>query len=120
MNTDSNDQGRLTTHVLDTANGTPAAGMQIDLYKIDQNNKELVLTINTNHDGRADKPLMEGSAFQEGYYELVFHVEIPEGFDNPVRARFQSAHSTRKSYISTIQFDNNKISKEKTQFIITR
>ena len=34
MNTDSNDQGRLTTHVLDTANGTPAAGMQIDLYKI--------------------------------------------------------------------------------------
>ena len=74
MNTDSNDQGRLTTHVLDTANGTPAAGMQIDLYKIDQTNKELVLTINTNHDGRADKPLMEGDAFQEGYYELVFHV----------------------------------------------
>ena len=40
--------------------------------------------------------------------ELAFHVEIPEGFDNLVRARFQSAHSTRKSYISTIQFDNNK------------
>lgn len=74
MNAASNDQGRLTTHVLDTANGTPAAGMQIDLYKIAESSKELVLSINTNHDGRADSPLLEGKAFQKGYYELVFHV----------------------------------------------
>ncbi|CAF1500963.1 unnamed protein product [Adineta ricciae] len=38
--------------------------------------------------------------------ELIFYVEIPDGFDNLVRARFQSGHSTRKFYISTIQFDN--------------
>lgn len=37
----------------------------------------------------------------------MFYVEIPEGVDDLVRARFQSRHSTRKSYISTIQFDNN-------------
>ncbi|MEO9459516.1 MAG: hydroxyisourate hydrolase [Lentilitoribacter sp.] len=73
MNAASNDKGRLTTHVLDTANGTPAAGMQIDLYKIDGTARDLLLTIKTNADGRADAPLMEGDNFHKGVYELVFH-----------------------------------------------
>lgn len=74
MNAATNDQGRLTTHVLDTANGTPAAGMKIDLYKVDNGAKSHILSIETNDDGRADSPLMEGDRFQEGVYELVFQV----------------------------------------------
>lgn len=74
MNAANNDTGRLTTHVLDTANGTPAAGMKIDLYKVDNGAKTLILSIETNHDGRANAPLMEGDSFQKGVYELVFQV----------------------------------------------
>ncbi|CAF3485948.1 unnamed protein product [Rotaria sp. Silwood2] len=47
---------------------------------------------------------------KEAYYnpnQLIFYVEMPEGFDDLVRTRFQSRHSNSKSYMSTIQFDNN-------------
>lgn len=63
--------GKLTTHVLDTANGVPAAGMTIVLYRIDQGRTE-ILSVKTNHDGRCDRPLLEGDAFKPGIYELEF------------------------------------------------
>jgi 5-hydroxyisourate hydrolase len=65
--------GRLTTHVLDTAQGRPGAGIKIDLYSIGTDRKRLVQAM-TNADGRCDKPLLEGDALQAGAYELVFHV----------------------------------------------
>src|SRR5579863_1107209 len=64
--------GRLTTHVLDTARGRPGGGMRVDLYALDRERRLLVSVI-TNPDGRADKPLIEGDAFAVGRYELVFH-----------------------------------------------
>ncbi|BCP53565.1 5-hydroxyisourate hydrolase 2 [Kaistia sp. 32K] len=64
--------GRLTTHVLDTAAGRPAAGMKIDLYRIGSA-ATLVKSVTTNADGRVDGPLLEGAALEEGHYELVFH-----------------------------------------------
>lgn len=64
--------GKLTTHVLDTANGKPAAGMAIDL--MDAVTARLIITILTNTDGRADVPLLSGEAMQAGVYELRFHV----------------------------------------------
>ena len=63
--------GRLTTHVLDTANGKPAAGMVIDL--LDAAGQRLVRAT-TNGDGRLDKPLLEGDTCKAGAYRLQFHV----------------------------------------------
>ncbi len=65
--------GRLTTHVLDTAAGTPGQGMSITLHKIVDNCRETLKTVVTNHDGRCDQPLLEGEAFAPGVYELEFH-----------------------------------------------
>ena len=65
--------GRLTTHVLDTAAGRPAAGLQIELYRLGREAAPL-LTVQTNGDGRVDAPLLEGAAFIAGMYELRFHV----------------------------------------------
>jgi 5-hydroxyisourate hydrolase len=66
--------GRLTTHVLDTMHGSPAAGLTVDLYMLDGDGRRLLKTIATNGDGRADAPLLEGADFRPGQYELVFHV----------------------------------------------
>lgn len=65
--------GWLSTHVLDTARGVPAAGLAIWLYKITGNSHRKVLEVVTNADGRTDKPLLEGAKFEVGSYELVFH-----------------------------------------------
>jgi len=64
--------GRLTTHVLDTASGKPAAGLSIALYRIDGEARRHLKTVLTNADGRCDAPLLEGAAFAAGEYELVF------------------------------------------------
>ncbi|MEO0360504.1 MAG: hydroxyisourate hydrolase [Pseudomonadota bacterium] len=62
--------GRLTTHVLDTALGRPAAGLKIELR--DEAGAALAEAV-TNDDGRCDAPLLEGDAFRAGVYELTFH-----------------------------------------------
>lgn len=64
--------GRLTTHVLDTASGQPAAGLVIELLLLDGGGVVLKKTA-TNADGRVDGPLLEGAAFMQGHYELRFH-----------------------------------------------
>ncbi|MEO6031790.1 MAG: hydroxyisourate hydrolase [Burkholderiaceae bacterium] len=66
--------GKLTTHVLDTAHGCPAAGMVVTLYRMDGAAPRLVKTIGLNLDGRADAPLLEGAEFAAGRYRLVFGV----------------------------------------------
>ncbi|MBE9043623.1 hydroxyisourate hydrolase [Pleurocapsales cyanobacterium LEGE 10410] len=64
--------GNLTTHVLDTANGCPASGIAIALWRWDS--KTLLKTVRTNNDGRTDEPLLTGVEFKAGVYELVFTV----------------------------------------------
>lgn len=66
--------GRLTTHVLDTARGRPAAGLRYDLLMLHGDHAHYLLSGVTNDDGRADRPLLEGAEFRLGGYELVFHV----------------------------------------------
>ena len=66
--------GKLTTHVLDIAHGCPAAGMAATLYRLDGTAATLLHAITLNHDGRADRPLLEGAAFVPGRYRLVFGV----------------------------------------------
>jgi 5-hydroxyisourate hydrolase len=64
--------GRLTTHVLDTAAGAPAAGLTIELFRLDGGETRLTVA-RTNADGRVDRPLLEGEALTAGTYELRFH-----------------------------------------------
>ena len=64
--------GRLTTHVLDTAIGKPAAGLAIALFRIEGNARLHLKSVTTNSDGRCDAPLLEGESFKAGEYELVF------------------------------------------------
>ena len=65
---------KLTTHVLDVYSGKPGSGIKVDLYQIQNNKREQLSSVILNSDGRADKPLIEGSNFKEGQYELVFFV----------------------------------------------
>ena len=63
--------GRLTTHVLDTMAGAPAAGLDIELWTAGEDARRLK-AVTTNADGRADAPLLEGDALVAGRYELRF------------------------------------------------
>jgi len=73
--------GRLTTHVLDTSIGRPAAGVRVELYRLDRAGRERLngagrehlAEATTNRDGRCDRPLLEGDGFRIGEYELLFH-----------------------------------------------
>ncbi|MBI6628513.1 hydroxyisourate hydrolase [Pontibaca salina] len=65
--------GSLTTHVLDTARGCPAEGLQIELFRIDGDKRVALRTLVTNADGRTDQHILPESEFQIGVYELVFH-----------------------------------------------
>jgi 5-hydroxyisourate hydrolase len=64
--------GRLTTHVLDTAQGKPGAAMRVRLYRRRGDRYDALKEIVTNADGRCDAPLLEGEAFTAGQYRLVF------------------------------------------------
>jgi len=67
--------GRLTTHVLDTAHGRPAAGMALALYRLGPDGfRELLTERRTNADGRCDQPLLDEAAFMTGSYEILFQV----------------------------------------------
>ncbi len=66
--------GRLSTHILDTASGVPAAGMRIDFYRGTGASAKLLRTLSTNADGRTDEPLLEGADLTAGVYQIVFHV----------------------------------------------
>jgi 5-hydroxyisourate hydrolase len=63
--------GRLTTHVLDTSLGKPAAGLSISLRRAGKHGAPLANAI-TNADGRVDQPLLQGETMEAGSYELVF------------------------------------------------
>jgi 5-hydroxyisourate hydrolase len=65
--------GRLTTHVLDTASGKPAANLRVELYRLDGEWRECLVSVRTNGDGRCDEPLLSGASMQCGVYELRFH-----------------------------------------------
>lgn len=65
--------GYLTTHVLDTARGCPAAGLSIALYRITGDTRTHLKTLETNADGRTDEHILPADQFQTGTYELVFH-----------------------------------------------
>ena len=62
----------LTTHILDTARGVPAAGVKIALYRVSGNSHKKIAEATTNADGRTDSPILPAEKFKTGQYELVF------------------------------------------------
>jgi 5-hydroxyisourate hydrolase len=90
--------GRLTTHVLDTAQGRPGRGIRIELFL----EGALVANATTNQDGRTDAPLLEGDRLRPGLYELVFHVGpyfAGQGFLDSVPVRFRVADPAQHYHV---------------------
>lgn len=65
--------GKLSTHVLDLTQGRPAAGLRIELWRLEPH-PELVKTAVTNADGRTDEPLLGPDELRAGAWELLFDV----------------------------------------------
>ena len=65
---------KLTTHVLDIYSGKPGKGIKVDLYHLLDGKREKLNSVILNNDGRTEKPLIEGSNFKEGQYEIIFFV----------------------------------------------
>lgn len=95
--------GRLTTHVLDTMRGRPAAGMRLDLLMMHDDHSHRLASVVTNDDGRPDRPLLEGDQFHIGTFEIIFHVgayfealrtEIEHQFLDVVPVRFSMGDMT--------------------------
>ena len=66
-------EGYDEAHVLDTAMGCPASGLDISLYQIDGTEKHLIRRMTTNADGRTDTPILPKGEMTASSYELVFH-----------------------------------------------
>jgi 5-hydroxyisourate hydrolase len=102
-----NKSGKLSTHILDTAQGRPASNVAIDLWRIDsQDNRTHLKSTRTNQDGRA--PLLLDDELQVGIYELVFAIgdyfaaqqELPEpNFLNEIPIRFGIADVTAHYHV---------------------
>jgi 5-hydroxyisourate hydrolase len=94
--------GKLTTHVLDTAQGCPGAGIAIELYRLEGETGTLVAAATTNRDGRTDAPLLEGEKFRTGTYQLVFHIGAYfnfRGFLDVVPIRFAIADAAAHYHV---------------------
>ena len=92
--------GKLSTHVLDTARGRPAAGMKIELRRVPSG--ELVKTLTTNSEGRTDAPVLGPEEIGEGDYELSFHVGAYFGevkFLDVVPVRFRIADAAQNYHV---------------------
>ena len=95
-------KGKLSTHVLDIAEGRPAAGVSIGVWRREKGERHLLKSVITNADGRTDEPLLVGAELQEGEYELVFQVGpyFGAGPDNsflneiPIRFRILTSDET--------------------------
>ena len=94
--------GKLTTHVLDTANGRPGAGMEVELMILAGDHWETVKNVRTNADGRTDAPLLEGDKFHAATYQLVFNVGKyfkSQGFLDLVPVRFVIADAAKHYHV---------------------
>ena len=99
----------LSTHVLDTMHGTPAAGMAVSLYTTQGESATLVRNFTLNADGRSDAPLYDNQSLKTGTYRLVFDVAgyfksrgvtLPEpNFLNRVALDFGIAHTDQHYHV---------------------
>jgi 5-hydroxyisourate hydrolase/2-oxo-4-hydroxy-4-carboxy-5-ureidoimidazoline decarboxylase len=88
--------GRLSTHILDVSRGVPAAGVAIELLRLESTGSRTLASFVTNSDGRTDGPLLSDADLAAGIYELVFHIgayfggtSADAGFFDTVPIRFR-------------------------------
>jgi len=93
--------GRLSTHVLDTAKGRPAAGLKIQLWKIEADERRLLKEVTTNQDGRTETPLLLGDELKSGVYELVF--QVGPYFQNLSRRSVAEAEAAEDAFLKTTE-----------------
>ncbi|MBT5047855.1 MAG: hydroxyisourate hydrolase [Rhodospirillaceae bacterium] len=99
----------LTTHVLDTANGIPAKGVKIELYRHSGGVRSKIREVVTNDDGRTDAPMLSQDQFVPNEYELLFHMgdyfrETGANISDPpfldlVPVRFRVADHTKHFHV---------------------
>ena len=100
----------LSTHVLDTMHGCPAAGMTVSLFTTQGDSATLVKTFTLNADGRNPYgPLYDNASLRKGTYRLVFDVsgyfkargvQLPEpNFLNRVALDFGVAHEDQHYHV---------------------
>lgn len=104
-------QAGLTTHVLDTARGRPAAGVTVELHRVSGEARQQLAKVTTNADGRTDTPLIERGKLLAGTYELTFHVadyfrDFPSTANPPfldvVTLRFTVADTTGHYHVPLV------------------
>ncbi|MCO4889452.1 hydroxyisourate hydrolase [Cupriavidus sp. WGtm5] len=66
---------RLTLHALDTYHGTPAAGMRVEMFRIDNGQRVPLQTVTLAANGRSEPPLLIGDSYRTGTYELILHAD---------------------------------------------
>ena len=100
--------GKLSTHVLDTTLGGPAAGVKIELWRLGPG-RTLVRSAATNADGRVDTPLLAAGEMAVGDYELLFHVGdyfASRGMESPflgkVPVRFRIADAGASYHVPLV------------------
>jgi 5-hydroxyisourate hydrolase len=93
--------GKLSTHVLDTAKGLPAAGLKIQLWKIAADERRLLKEVITNQDGRTETPLLLGDELKPGVYELVF--QVGPYFQNLSRRSAAEAEAAEDAFLETTE-----------------
>ncbi len=89
---------KLSTHVLDTKNGRPAAGLKLELWR----GGAPLKVAHTNDDGRTDEPLLCAEEMLEGEYEVIFHVGDYFGeraFLDQVPVRFRISDPTASYHV---------------------
>ena len=93
----------LSTHVLDTVTGAPAAGIDVSLYRLDNSQRALVATAQTDDDGRIAR--IGGERPEPGVYELLFAVGAyfarhqTASFYDEIPVRFTLDASARKHHV---------------------
>jgi 5-hydroxyisourate hydrolase len=103
---------RLTMHALDTWHGTPAAGMRVDMFRVEQGQTQHLQTITLAANGRSEPPLLIGDAYRTGTYELLLHADdyfaarkanLPQPlFLSKIPLRFRVTDASRRIHLPVL------------------
>jgi 5-hydroxyisourate hydrolase len=99
-------------HALDTWHGTPAAGMRVDMFRIEDGQAKHMQTVKLAASGRSEPPLLIGDAYRAGTYELLLHVdeyfaarkaELPQPlFLSKIPLRFRVTDVTQRIHLPVL------------------